>query len=543
MTTHYGITMTRAPDTGVPLGRVETTRLAYTVIAICTAAGALLRLYQVTRPGYLLGVTEYDDGVMFGDALRLVGGVIPYRDFVVLQPPGSFLLMAPVALLAKVTGTAWGLGIARLLTVAADSACIALVGLLVRHRGPVAAGIACGIYAVYPDALIAAHTFLLEPWINLFCLIGAVAVFDGDRIVDGRRLAWGGAAFGFAVAIKLWALVPLGVLGLLVLRRPRRLGLLAGGAAAGLAIPVLPFLALAPGQLITDTVTSQFARANVTHPSPLPRLSDLAGFALFPGLSSTTRIAAILAVSAAVLIGYLAVCHASRRLPTALDWYALIGIVAVIGMLLYPYGYWSHYGAVAGPFIALAVALPVGLLRPAEHRYQMVPLIAVSLVAAVAISTVGLRQFDAETRLQTSTTLAVRADRLIPSGSCVLTNNSSLAVSAGRFTSAAPGCPAMVDSYGTLLAMTDGRKTHASRQMVTSVTALWYKEFSRARYVWLEAGSQGQIPWTPALYAYFNREFRLIGLVNGPGGRDVPPGGLYVRRAPPTHHHQRPRAV
>ncbi len=78
------------------------------MIAVCAAAAAFLRFYQLTRPGYLLGVTEYDDGVQFGDAVRLVSGVIPYRDFVVMQPPGSIVLMAPVALLAKVTGSAWG---------------------------------------------------------------------------------------------------------------------------------------------------------------------------------------------------------------------------------------------------------------------------------------------------------------------------------------------------------------------------------------------------------------------------------------------------
>src|ERR1700693_2585930 len=125
MATRYGIIMTRAPEAGLPLGRVETPRLVYAVIAVCTAAGAFLRLYQLARPGYLLGVTEYDDGVQFGDAVRLVRGVIPYRDFVVVQPPGIMVLMAPVAALAKVTGTAWGLGIARLLTVAADTACVA----------------------------------------------------------------------------------------------------------------------------------------------------------------------------------------------------------------------------------------------------------------------------------------------------------------------------------------------------------------------------------------------------------------------------------
>ena len=529
MAARHGISLARGPEAGVPLGRIETPRLVYAVIAVCTGAAAFLRFYQLTRPGYLLGVTEYDDGVQFGDAMRLVSGVIPYRDFVVMQPPGSVLLMAPVALLAKVTGSAWGLAIARLLTAGADTACVALLGLLVRHRGPVAAGIACGIYAVYPDALAAAHTFLLEPWMNLFCLIGALLVFEGDQLAPGsrgRRLVWGGAAFGCAAAVKLWALAPLAVLGLLLLHRPRRLGLLAAGAAASFGVLVLPFLAMAPIRLTKDVVTSQFDRANLEHAAPLPRLTDLAGLSLFPHLSSRLSVLALLAVPAVVAIAYLA----AARLPTALDWYAMGGLVAVTGMLLWPYGYWSHYGAVAGPFIALVLALPVGLLRPAEHRRQVVPLMAVCAVAVIVIAALGLRQFATETGLQASDGLAARADRLIPPGYCVLTNDPSLTVSADRFASASPACPAMVDAYGTLLAMTDGRKMLATPQQVRSVTALWSAELARAPYVWLETGSQGQIPWTAALYAYFTSHFRLLGLVNGPGAHDVPEGGLYVRR-------------
>jgi hypothetical protein len=229
-------------------------------------------------------------------------------------------------------------------------------------------------------------------------------------------------------------------------------------------------------------------------------------------------------------MGYMAACRAGARLPTALDWYALIGLAAVTGMLLWPYGYWTHYGAVAGPFIALVLALPAGLLRPAEHRPQIVPLLAVCAVAVVVVAALGVRQFAAETRLHSSTSLAARADRLIPPGTCVLTDDSSLAVSAGRFAPATPGCPAMVDAYGTLLAMTDGRKMLASPGEVRSVTALWSAEFARAPYVWLETGSQGQIPWTATLYDYFTDHFRLLGLVNGPGAHDVPKGGLYVRR-------------
>jgi hypothetical protein len=48
----------------------------------------------------------------------------------------------------------------------------------------------------------AARTVLLEPWLVLFCLLGALAVFDGDR-AGGRRLIWGGLAFGFAGAVKV----------------------------------------------------------------------------------------------------------------------------------------------------------------------------------------------------------------------------------------------------------------------------------------------------------------------------------------------------
>jgi alpha-1,2-mannosyltransferase len=526
-----------APEVGVSPGRIATPRLVYVVIAVAAAAGALLRLYQLSRPGYLLGVTEYDDGVQFGDAVRLVSGVIPYRDFVVVQPPGSVLLMTPVALLAKVTGTAWGLGIARLLTAAADTACIVLLGLLVRHRGPLAAGIACGVYAVYPDALVAAHTFLLEPWLNLFCLLAALRVFEGDQITgQPRRLAWGGVLFGVAAAVKIWAVVPLAVMAVLVARRPRQLRALAAGAAAGFGVLVLPFLIMAPGGLIKDVVVSQFVRDNLSQPaplSPLSRLSDLAGFSLFTGLPASLRALIVLAVAAVVPLAYLTVALTVRRLPAPLDWYALIGVVAVIIMFLWPYNYWSHYGGFAGPFIALVLALPVGLLRladqPAESGDRVVPLIVVGVIATVVIAGVGLRQLAAETKLVAPSTSAA-ADKLIPAGSCVVTDDTSLTISANRFTSDTPACSPMVDSWGTLLAMTDGQKGHASPQVLAKVTAVWRSAFSDAQYAWIQPGSQGQIPWTASLYAYFTSHFRLVGLVNGPGSRDEPKGGLYARR-------------
>src|SRR5215831_8904752 len=193
-----------------------------TVIVVATLVGLALRLYQLSRPGYLLGIIEYDDGTDYGSAVRLVNGALPYRDFIMVQPPGITLLMAPVALATKAAGTVAGMAAGRVLTALASAAAVPLAGLLTRHRGLLAVTVTCGILAVYPDSLQAAKTVLLEPWLVLFCLLGALAVFDGDRLAGGRRRVWGGLAFGFAGAVKVWAILPVLVVIALSARRPRQ---------------------------------------------------------------------------------------------------------------------------------------------------------------------------------------------------------------------------------------------------------------------------------------------------------------------------------
>jgi alpha-1,2-mannosyltransferase len=506
-------------------------------IAACAAAALLLRLYELSRPGDLLGVTEYDDGVLFGNALRLVSGAVPYRDFAVVQPPGSVLLMTPVALLAKVTGTAWGLAIARLLTACADTANVILLGVLVRHRGAVTVGAACGLYAVYPDALIAAHTFLLEPWLNLCCLAGAVLIFDGDRMAgtaaDTRRLVLGGVAFGFAVAVKIWALLPLALAGLLLAvtaRRRRPVGALAAGAALGLGVPLLPFAVLAPGALLRDVLVSQLVRNANGSRDLSGRLADLSGLQLLP---AGYPLPLLLLLIGAVVAGLVAAGYLAReRRLRMLDAYALLGAVAVTAMLLWPRLYYSHYGAFEGPFLALAVALPAGLLtaRPDAGRAKQSALPAV--VAAVLVTVLvamGAGQFRAESGMR-GIQVTAEADRLIPPGACVVTNDAPFTVVADRFFSSRPGCPAMVDAFGTFFAMTGGGGRHSSAVVLAPVVALWHATLEQATYVWLTGDTGAQIPWNSDLYGYFRRHFRLIGLAGQPvPSRDVPRPGLYLR--------------
>src|SRR5262249_58967750 len=115
----------------------------YTVIIAATVVAVGLRLYDLSRPGYLLGISEYDDGTDFGSAVRLLHGAIPYRDFIMVQPPGITLIMFPVALITKGMGTITGMAVARVFTALASAAAVPVAGLLVRPPGLVAPLVAC----------------------------------------------------------------------------------------------------------------------------------------------------------------------------------------------------------------------------------------------------------------------------------------------------------------------------------------------------------------------------------------------------------------
>ena len=70
---------------------------ALALAVICPAVVAFgICLYQLLLPNVLLGYHEYDDGAYMGSALRLVHGLIPYRDFVMVQPPGIVPAHGPV---------------------------------------------------------------------------------------------------------------------------------------------------------------------------------------------------------------------------------------------------------------------------------------------------------------------------------------------------------------------------------------------------------------------------------------------------------------
>ena len=499
------------------------------VIIITTVVALALRVYyQYTRPGFLLGVTEYDDGPYFGSAVRLVHGSLPYKDFILVQPPGITLLMSPAGLLSYWTGTAWALAIGRILTVLAGTAGVALAGLLVRHRGPLAALLTCGIMAVYSDGVAAAHTVLVEPWLVLFCLAGAVAVFDGDRITAStRRMAWGGALFGFAGAVEAWAIVPVLVLAALCLPQIKRAAVFAGGVAAGFLIPALPFAIAGPSQFYRSLITAQVGyRAHAVRVGFLLRIRNMIGLPYALGWSQTLLLLAVLALVVFVIVTQAAAIVVTRQPQPTLDWFATVSAVLIVAMFLWPPQFHYHFAEFLAPFMALTLALPVSrLLGGAQPDGSLAVTwpptsgpkaarqagLAITAVAAAALAVVALLQFRFESAApKVIGPIPATIDRLIPPGACVLTDQVSVTLAANRFVSTDPGCPRMVDSLGTTLALSDGLKPQTGAANVPRVNAAWDQAFSRAQYVILTATNQRRIAWSPQLEAYFASHFSQV---------------------------------
>jgi alpha-1,2-mannosyltransferase len=499
-----------------------------TIIVITLIALILRVYYQYTRPGFLLGVTEYDDGPYFGSAVRLVHGSMPYKDFVLVQPPGITLLMSPAGLLSYWTGTAWGLAVGRILTVLAGTAGVALAGLLVRHRGLLAVLLTCGIVAVYSDGVAAAHTVLVEPWLVLFCLAGAVAVFDGDRITAStKRLVWGGVLFGFAGAVEAWAIVPVLVLTALCLPQIKRAAIFVGGVAAGFLIPVLPFAIAGPSQLYHSLITAQVGyRAHAVRVGVLLRLRNMIGFPYALGWSKSLLLLTVLALVVLVVVAWGAAILVTQQPPPMLDWFAGVTTLLIIAMFLWPPQFHYHFTEFLAPFMALTIALPVARLFGGAQPDGGVAVtwpptgsaqtarqvgIAVVSVSAAALAVVAVFQFRFESGApKVIGPIPAAIDQLIPSGACVLTDQVSVTLAANRFVSTDPNCPKVIDSLGTTLALSHGLKPQTGAAKVAAVNTAWSEAFSKAQYILLTATNTRRIAWSDQLEAYFASHFHVI---------------------------------
>ncbi|TAN24818.1 MAG: phospholipid carrier-dependent glycosyltransferase [Actinomycetota bacterium] len=494
------------------------------LIALFVLIGLLLRFYLLARPGHLFGITEYDDGVYFGASFRLIEGVIPYRDFVLVQPPGIAVLLTPIAFISKAIGTAHGLAIARIVTVLTDSASIALVGLILRWRGRIAVGAACAVMALYSPAIASSQTVLLEPYLNFFCLLALYLCFDGSRFRSSyAALFFGGVLFGVAGSIKAWAIVPvLVVLALMVAtfnplgENIRKLSSFAFGVVLGFAFFALPFILLAPKAFLRQVITAQITRVpgqridlqfrvrEITGADPLIRLFGHAG-----------TVTAVLSLALVVLFVVAVIKILMER--SSFTIFASATAVLVCLTLLWPSDFYYHYADFIAPYLAMTIAIAVSAPRLGGFRLRRDHLSRpVFLTSAVLVSFLLVLSFAYESTIGPAPQPKKFSERLFPKGSCVLTDQVSLTLAADRFYPVSQKCPKIVDPFGTALALSGGRTIDGGAGLDPAVVSSWLSALKEAEYVWLSSQSYRRVPSSDSINSYFATNFRALASL-GPG--------------------------
>lgn len=324
------------------------------------------RLAPVLRGGGLFGLGNYDDAVNFAAAAGLAHGLLPYRDFLFLHPPGSTLALLPFALLSLVVGDANSFAVARVAWMSLGAVNAVLVSRVLRPSGLRPALVGGLFYAVFPPAIYAEHSTLLEPPASL-CLLAALCLLIGGRRSDaaGSRTVPGGWAvlgagmlLGAAAGVKIWGVVVVAAVAVwcAVTYGRRCFALLLAGAAVGVAAVCLPFFLVARGAMWRMVVLDQLGRAR-TDVSLATRLKDMVGMAPLDRSAAVTPLL-VAAVLAGVAVCVLAWRTRAGRLPVMV-------LVAVCALLLTTPSWFLHYAGL----IAAPAAVVVGEATGAGERW------------------------------------------------------------------------------------------------------------------------------------------------------------------------------
>jgi len=502
-----------------------------------TALSASILLTQALLHGHLSGIDEYDDGVYFGSAMQLTHGTIPYRDFGFIQPPFIAVLLSPFAFASHLIGTARAFESARLFIVAIEVANTALVGVLMRRRPVFQMVIAMGVMAVYPGAVSSAQTILLEPVLVCLCLVGLVALFDGDCVSRShRRIFIAGAFFGLAASTKLWALGPIVIVAYLLWRKYRlrhgqaQLSKFLLGVGTGFSVVCLPFFLGAPRNFIDQVFVTQAVRNGSGYGIP-ERILDLTGTA---GIVHFFRLPIGISAGLFVSCGFVGVICLTQREKgrglSDLEWTSLLCALGVAVVLIASPTYYYHYSSFEAPFLALSLAFICGRLvarvrNPPKFTWRLnshqLASVAILAIVPIVLCVSGVADIARIVGAMPATQVNDAFSDAIPSRGCVLYVDPSIALLDNRYTSDVSNCPDVVDYLGEERVLDGGlsdtpsdmRQTTLQKQMLNWVSS------SDA----LVTGDN-EPSWGPAVRRYVSNHFEATrGLIVGTE--------VYVRRS------------
>ena len=336
-----------------PGPRVATVLVAIGLAALAVAA----RLVPVLRGGGLTGLGNYDDGVYFSAGTALCHGVLPYRNYLFLHPPGIIMLLAPFGLAGLTGHDAAGLAAARMAWMLLGAVNTLLVARILRPVGLLATLTGAVFYATAFPAIYIEWTPLLEGPAQTCVLMAVVLLTRGVGSSEGTRLTVlaAGALLGLSVTFKIWGVVALATVLLWygVRGRLRSLARIGIGAAVAIAAVCLPFFIAAPVRMWQMVVIDQVQRIR-TGPDTWHRLSAVVDLGLHG------RFVSLGAPLVAALLIMLVVLVAAARVPSAR--LCLCLTASLTALVIAGPSWFLHYpGLVTGP-LAVAIGAGTGVL-------------------------------------------------------------------------------------------------------------------------------------------------------------------------------------
>lgn len=401
------------------------------------------RLTPVLLGSGLRGLSGgYDDGVYYAAADSLTFGRLPYRDFVLLHPPGITLVLFPFALLGRLTSDPIGMGVGRVAFMAIGALNAVLVARLAARWGLAAAALAGAVYACSFPAIFNERTTLLEPLGGTALLVALLLLLRREGSVSPRAEVLAGVALGLGPCLKLWSVAPWGVivLWLLLMRRYGGAARTVLGGAAAVVVIWLPFLVLSGRSMIDMVILDQLSRTQAATPRA-PRISSILGVAsLVPHRYHLVLVLAEAAVALFLLFAAV-LCWRQRGARV------VVGLlVAHVLLLLEIPVYFQHYSVLVAAPAALTAGIGVGPLLAARQgaRPRWATALAAGVVVAILAS--GTRAaLLAQGRRFPGAQLAAAT----PAAGCVVSDDDSALIGMDRLSrDLQRGCRVEVDVTG-----------------------------------------------------------------------------------------------
>ncbi|MGV1036695.1 MAG: glycosyltransferase 87 family protein [Candidatus Nanopelagicales bacterium] len=439
---------------------------------------AVFRVWSVHTAGGFRAAFLYDDGVYYSAGTALTHGLMPYRDFVLVHPPGSTVAFAPFGFLAELTSDSTAFAIARVAVICLGVLNTALIYRVAKSVGVFGATTAALLYAVWFPVVFAERSTLLEPFVILGT-VGSLALLFNTK-VGGWRPWVAGIVAGIGISTKLWAIIPvLVILGaVLVARRFKDALKYVLGTGVAAIVLVLPFFLAAPSNMFQMIVTDQLGRSRgaLTIPGRFSLIFNLDAF--FGGTKGQVRDAIVLVVLALVVLAAIA---AFVKFKPARVWVALL--VVQIGVLLYVPVFFTGYPTFAAPAFVLVLGAFGQVLWNLATGMRFQWAVRGVAVAGVFVVFAFCAVFITETP-KSFGALPAGAVRAVADGRCVAADRPSTIAIVNRLTSSLQNdCPIVVDFTGSYYSTAQARRGMTNRIISPDFQAGIQNYFNNSDYV------------------------------------------------------------